>query len=82
MVKVDSPWWLNAEPAIHLHLFSRCQLSKTSLSLLTPTNMMLTHRRAFVCTFVEMIAMYFIVIYLFSKLFLGCGEKVSWYFDS
>jgi hypothetical protein len=82
MVNVDSPWWLSVEPAIHLHLFSRFRLSKTSLSLFSPTDMMLTHRRAFVCTFVVMIAPYFIVIYLLSKLFLGYGEKVSWYFDS
>lgn len=81
MVNVDWLWWLSAEPAIHLHLFSRCRLSKTSLSLYTPTEMMLTHRRSFVCTFVAMIALYFIVIYLLSKLFLGCGEKVFWYFD-
>jgi hypothetical protein len=82
MVNVGSPWWLSAEPAIHLRLFSRCRLSETSVSLFTPTDMMLTHRRAFVCTFVEMTALYFIAIYFLSKLFLGCGEKVSWYFDS
>jgi len=65
MVNVDSPWWLRAEPAIHLHLFSRCRLSKTSVSLFTPTDMMLTHRRAFVCTFVEMTALYFIAFIFF-----------------
>jgi len=78
MVNVDSLSWQSAEPAIHLHLFSRCRQSETSLSLYTPTDMTLTHRGAFVCTFVEMSAVYFIVIYLLSKLFLGCGEKVSW----
>jgi hypothetical protein len=78
MVNVDSRWWLSVERAIRLHLFSKCRQSEISLSLYTPTDMMLTNRRAFVCTFVEMTAVYFIVIYLLSKLFLGCSEKVSW----
>jgi hypothetical protein len=66
--------------AIHLELFSRCRLSKTSLSLYRPKDTTLTYSRAFVYMAVEMISLYFILIYLLSELLLGCGERVPWYF--